>query len=87
MAVTLDSPIEDGSRRRFRATIDGRSAIIELDNGALFKLTEHATPNGLVTILDRKRDQIVDAAQRLVEKGHFIERGGTIEVVVTALDL
>lgn len=87
MPASLGSPMEDGSRRRFRATIDGRNAVIELDNGALFRLTEHATPNGLITILERKRDQIIEAAQRLVEKGHFSQRGDHIEVIVTAIDL
>lgn len=87
MPMTLGPPLEDAWRRRFRAMIDGRSAVVELDVGALFKLTEHATPDGLAAILDRKRDQICDAAQRLVEKGHFTKRGGEIEIIVTALDL
>ena len=87
MPMTLGSPLADPSRRGFHASIDGRQVLIELDNGALFKLVGNASGRPLTVIPDQKQPLIIDAAQRLVEKGHFAERDGALEVVVTALDL
>ncbi|MET0375625.1 MAG: hypothetical protein ABW128_15385 [Rhizorhabdus sp.] len=87
MPITLGPLHADPSRRCFHASIDGRRAFIELDNGAIFKLAEHGESRSLAAILDRKQPQIIDAAQRLVDKGYFAERDGALEVVVTALDL
>jgi hypothetical protein len=87
MTIMLGPPSADSSRRCFHASIDGRRALIELDNGALFKLVGNSGGPALATISDQKQPLIVDAARRLVEKGHFAERDGALEVVVTALDL
>lgn len=87
MQITLGHPSEDSSRRCFHASIDDQRALIELDNGALFKLVGNSGGPVLATISDQKQLLIVDAARRLVEKGHFAERDGILEVVVTALDL
>ena len=80
-------PLADTPRCCFHASIDDRRVLIELDNGALFKLVGNAAGTPLTDIPEQKQPLIVAAAQRLVEKGHFTERDGVLEVVVTALDL
>jgi hypothetical protein len=87
MPMTLGPALADTPRHCFHASIDDRRILIELDNGAFFKLVGNAAGRPRTDIPEQKQPLIAAAAQRLVEKGHFTERDGALEVVVTALDL
>lgn len=87
MSIILGSRIEGASRPSFHASLDGETAIVELDSSAVLKLSEPAGVARLNKILDDKRDRISDAAARLAREG-FANRGDNgIEIVLTALDL
>lgn len=87
MPIILGSPVEGAPRPSFHASLDGQMAIVELDSGAVFRLTEHATPAELGGLLEEKRDMIRDAASRLIDDGFVTRRDGSIEILITALDL
>jgi hypothetical protein len=87
MAITLGSVVEGASRPSFHAFLDGKAAIVELDSGAVFRLTEHATAAELPRMLDAKRERIQQAATRLIEDGFITRRDDNIEILITALDL
>jgi hypothetical protein len=87
MSLILGSCLEGTSRPGFHAWLDGETAVVELDSGAIFKLAERATHPTVTDILEEKRERIGEAAMRLAREG-FVARGGRgIEILVTALDL
>lgn len=87
MSIILGTPIEGARRPSFHASLDGQKAIVELDSGAIFRLAEHASPAELAAVLDAKRDQIFEAALRLVREGFVTRHDHGVEILVTALDL
>lgn len=87
MSIILGSRVEDAPRPRFHASIDGESAIVELDSSAVLRLAEQAVPPALASVLDEKRDQIRAAAARLAAEGFVTRKAGCAEIVITALDL
>lgn len=87
MSIILGTLIEDRPRPCFEASFDGKAAVVELDNSAIFRLVEHANPAELPALLNDKRDQISEAARRLASKGFFAQGENGLEMVITALDL
>jgi len=71
----------------FAAMMDGKSAIVRLDNAALFKLAPHISEDELHALLNDKRDLIALAAERLVEDGFWTDTDQGPEILVTAIDL
>jgi len=71
----------------FAALMDDQSAIVRLDNAALFKLAANISEDELPVLLNDKRDVIALAAQRLIEDGFWTETEQGPEILVTAIDL
>lgn len=71
----------------FAAMMDGQSAIVRLDNAALFKLGTRISEDELAGLLNDKRDLIALAAERLVEDGFWTDTDQGPEILVTAIDL
>lgn len=87
MPLTLGSRIEGAPCPSFHASLDGEPVIIQLDNGAISKLTARASATRMNMILEDKKDLIGDAAKRLAESGFITRNGNGVEILVTALDL
>jgi hypothetical protein len=87
MTIILGPAIEGAHRPSFHASLNGEAAIVELDSGAVFRLAENAAIPDLPAVLQAKRDQIRDAASRLIQNGFVTRHPDRLEILVTALDL
>lgn len=87
MSLILGTRLDGSSRPGFHAWLDGETAIVELDSGAILKLAGRATDGKLNNILEEKRDRISEAAMRLAREGFAARSDRGIEILVTALDL
>lgn len=71
----------------FRASIQGRPAMVRLDPTAMFKLAEDAEDFALAHLLNLQRPKIRAGAQRMFEKGCYREQADGVEIILSAQDL
>lgn len=85
--ITLGTYEEEIIRPCFRASIEGKPAVVRLDASAMFKLAEDAEDAALAHLLNLQRPKIRAGAQRMIDKGCYREQPEGLEIILTAQDI
>ena len=87
MSLELGVLILNKGRPHFEAVADNQPIIILIDTSAIMALTGGGKVDVYGSTLERQRDRIHAAAQRLWSDGFTTEAEGSPALLVTALDL
>ena len=85
--IILGPATEVGGRHGFLGQVGSKSAFVQLDNAALFKLLDHFEAEDLPHNLIPHRERVRKAAQYLLDKGFATELGVGFGILITALEL
>jgi hypothetical protein len=84
--LTIEAFLEEGPPV-FTGTLEDLPVRIALQSSAIMALTDRFDRRDVAGALQHGRPLVSSAAQRLYESGFYREAEGSIEIMITALDL